>query len=256
MSFRGRANVQQHTAVCETVGGAAGETQRRPHSQTVKKKDYRWKRTRQSHRRQQDPLVKAAAAAQLVQLEALAAAGQIALKYLDETGCSQWTPVSYSYSRVGKQKRFEQTARRGQHVSILGIWDPDECFDYALVIGGFNGERYFEVMNWMADKAAQTYAQSGKLTFVVQDNCAIHKSKLVQQQWPKWLAKGLFVLFLPPYCSELNPIEGQWNQLKAHELAGRMYEYEDELAEAIVDGMIDLSQRGEYDLDRFILNYA
>ena len=31
---------------------------------------------------------------------------------------------------------------------------------------------------------------------------------------------------------------------------------EDELAEAIVDGMIDRSQRGEYDLDRFILNYA
>ena len=68
--------------------------------------------------------------------------------------------------------------------------------------------------------------------------------------------KGLFVLFLPPYCSELNPIEGQWHQLKTHELAGRMFKYEDELAEAIVDGMIDRSRRGNYALDRFILDCA
>ena len=156
---------------------------------------------------------------------------------------------------MGQQKRFEQTARRGQRVSILGIWNPDESFDYALVVGGFNGERYLEVMNWMAQKAEKNYADTQKLTFIVQDNCTIHKSKIVQQHWGRWREQGLFVLFLPPYCSELNPIEGQWHQLKTHELAGRLFEYEDELAEAIVDGMIDRSQCGGYELDRFILNY-
>lgn len=176
------------------------------------------------------------------------------LKYLDETGCSQWTPVSYSYSKRGQQKRCEQTRRRGQRVSILGIWDAAESFDYALVIGGFNGARYLEVMDWIAAKADATFAKTGQLTFIVQDNCTIHKSKLVQQQWPKWRAQGLIVLFLPPYCSELNPIEGQWHQLKTHELAGQMFEYEDDLAEAIVDGMIDRSERGKYALDRFIFN--
>ena len=35
-----------------------------------------------------------------------------------------------------------------------------------------------------------------------------------------------------------------------------MFEYEDELAEAIVDGMIDRSKRGGYELDRFIFNLA
>ncbi len=175
---------------------------------------------------------------------------------MDETGCSQWTPVSYSYSKVGQQKRFEQTSRRGQRVSILGIWDPAESFDYALVVGGFNGERYIEVMDWIAAKANTTFAKTGKLTFIVQDNCSIHKSKAVQQRWPNWRAQGLIVLFLPPYCSELNPIEGQWHQLKNHELAGRMFKYEDDLAEAIVDGMIDRSNRAGYELDRFIFNLA
>lgn len=189
-----------------------------------------------------------------MQLEALAANGQIALKYLDESGCSQWTPVSYSYSKVGQQKRFEQTRRRGQRVSILGIWDPDESFDYALVMGGFNGERYIEVMDWIAAKANATFEKTGMLTFIVQDNCSVHKSKAVQKRWPEWRRQGLIVLFIPPYCSELNPIEGQWHQLKNHELAGRMFEYEDDLAETIVDGMIDRSERGEYELDRFIFN--
>lgn len=133
------------------------------------------------------------------------------LKYLDETGCCQWTPERYSYSPIGQQKRFEQTSRRGQRVSILGVWEPDECFEYALVVGGFNAERYLEVMNWLASKAAQTFAETGRLTFIVQDNCPIHKSKVVQAAWPGWRAQGLFVLFLPPYCSELNPIEGQWH---------------------------------------------
>ena len=82
------------------------------------------------------------------------------------------------------------------------------------------------------------------------------KGKLAKEHWPQWQAQGLFVLFLPPYCSELNPIEGQWHQLKTHELAGRMFEYEDELTEAIVDGMIERSQKGEYTLDRFILDFA
>ncbi len=122
----------------------------------------------------------------MIQLEALAAAGQIALKYLDETSCSQWTPESYSYSKVGEQKRFEQTSPRGQRVSILGVWNPNESFDYALCVGGFNGERSLEVMNWLASKAAKTYAETKQLTFIVQDNCTIHKSKLVQQHWPQW----------------------------------------------------------------------
>jgi len=157
-------------------------------------------------------------------------------------------------SPIGEQVRFEQTARRGERVSILGVWDPDEAFDYALTLGGFDSQRYIEVMDWFASKAEQTYQQTGRLTVVVQDNGSNHNSRLVQERWPKWREQGLFFLFLPPYCSELNPIEGQWHQLKTHEIAGRMFEYEDELSEAIVDGMIDRSKKGNYALDRFIFD--
>lgn len=76
--------------------------------------------------------------------------------------------------------------------------------------------------------------------------CAVSRSR------PRYRAQGLVVLFLLPYCSELNPIEGQWHQLKTHELAGRMFEYEDQSAGAIVDGMIDRSVLGDYDLHRLM----
>lgn len=46
----------------------------------------------------------------------------------------------------------------------------------------------------------------------------------VQQQWPEWEKKGLYIFFLPKYCSEMNPIELEWQQLKSHELAGHMFD--------------------------------
>ncbi|OKH51353.1 hypothetical protein NIES2130_33975 [Scytonema sp. HK-05] len=54
-----------------------------------------------------------------------------------ESGCCLWSPVSYSYSRIGTQKRLEQTQRRGKRISILGLWQPDNSFEYALAYGGF-----------------------------------------------------------------------------------------------------------------------
>ena len=209
-----------------------------------------------SHRRKQDAVSKALAGHHLRVLQTAAQSGLVQLKYLDESGVCLWSPASYSYSPIGQQKRLEQTERRGARVSLLGLWSPDECFDYALVTGGYNAERYIEVMDQAAAKAARVFAESARLTLVIQDNCSIHRAVQVQQRWPLWQQQGLFVLFLPPYCSELNLIEGQWHQLKTHELAGRMFDYEDELMEAIVDAIDDRAQRGRYTAEHLVINYA
>lgn len=74
-------------------------------------------------------------------------------------------------------------------------------------------------MNWIAEKSALTLSQTGRLTVVVQDNSSIHKRQTVRQQWQRWQDQGLFLFFLPPYCAEINRIEDQWHQLKAHEIA-------------------------------------
>lgn len=183
--------------------------------------------------------------------------GIIDLKYLDEAGFCLWSPVSYSYSPIGEQKRMEQTKKRyGNRISILGLWEPGKKFEYALVQGGFSGKSYIKVMDWVAQKAAQTLAATGRLTVVVQDNGPLHKSRLVRQHWARWQEQGLLIFFLPPYCSEMNPIETQWHQLKCHEISGRMFDNEYDLAKAVMAGMESRSLTGQYPLDRFIFNSA
>lgn len=84
-------------------------------------------------------------------LELAAAAGEIELKYLDESGFCVWSPVSYSYS-LGEQKRMEQTnIIQGWRISILGLWQPGEGFEYGLVKDGFNSQRYIELMDGVAE---------------------------------------------------------------------------------------------------------
>lgn len=190
-------------------------------------------------------------------LKLAAQEGHIDLKYLDEAGFCLWSPVSYSYSRAGEQKRMEQTPHRyGNRISILGLWQPGEQFDYALAQGGFKGASYIKVMNWVAHKAAQTLAQTGRLTVVVQDNGSLHTSRLAREQSVHWQAQGLLIFFLPPYCSELNPIEGEWHQLKRHEIAGQMFDNEYDLAKAVMHGMESRSEAGGYTLERFMFNCA
>jgi hypothetical protein len=107
-----------------------------------------------------------------------------------------------------------------------------------------------------APSPEQTLAQEGRITVVVQDNGSLHTSLLVRQQRERWQQQGLYLFFLPPYCSEMNPIETQWHQLKSHEISGQMFDNEYDLAKAVMNGMSARSEAGGYTLERFIFNCA
>ncbi len=184
-------------------------------------------------------------------LQWAAAAGDIDLCFLDEAGFCLWMPAEYSYFFRGEQKRIEQTTRRGQRISILGVLQPLVSFAYGLVVGGFDGERYIKMMDEQAQKAQVELENSGRIRVVVQDNSPIHTSKAVRERWAQWEAQGLYLFFLPKYCSEMNPIEPEWHQLKAHEICGRMFEHELDLAYAIIDGVEARASAGEYEVERF-----
>ena len=66
--------------------------------------------------------------------------------------------------------------------------------------------------------------------------------------------KGLYIFFLPKYCSEMNRIELEWHQLKTHELARQMFEDELDLAYAVIDGIEARGQSGGYTTERFRFN--
>lgn len=210
-----------------------------------------WKRTRQSHQQRQDAERLAIKQADLDMLELAAAAGEIDLFYLDESGFSMWSPVSYTYFFRGQQKRIEQTPRRGRRLSILGLLQHAVTFIYGLAIGSFTSASYITMIEAQAQQAAQALAETGRIRVIVQDNGPIHTSTQVQQKWPEWEEQGLYLFFLPPYCSEMNPIESEWHQLKTHELAGQMFESELDLAYAVIDGVEARGQEGGLAVQRF-----
>lgn len=103
-------------------------------------------------------------------LELAAAAGEIELKYLDESGFCMWSPVSYTYFPRGQQKRLEQTRRRGRRLSILGLIQPLVSFVYGLVLGSFTSLSYIKMMEHQAIQALKHLTTTGCITVVVQDN--------------------------------------------------------------------------------------
>lgn len=176
------------------------------------------------------------------------------MKFLDEAGFSQWSPVSYSYAQVGSQKVLEQTKRRGRRLSILGLLWVGISFEYGLKLGSFNQESYLKLMEWQAKEAAERLAMTGQITVIVQDNHPIHTSKRVKEYWCNWQEQGLYLFQLPKYSSQMNLIEAEWHQLKTHELAGRMFEDEYDLALAVITGVEARSQCGQYSTERFRFN--
>lgn len=121
-------------------------------------------------------------------------------------------------------------------------------------MGSFKSPSYIRLLDWQAEKAAQRLAETGQITVVVQDNGPLHTSKAVQAKYRDWEQQGLYFFFLAKYCSQMNPIEHEWQHLKAQELAGRMFEDEYDLALAVMDGVKARAQKGRYATERFMFN--
>ncbi|MHC5717812.1 MAG: IS630 family transposase [Nostoc sp.] len=216
----------------------------------VLKKGVNWKRARKSHKGKQDPIARANKQAELDMLELSAAAGEIDLKYLDESGFCLWSEPGYTYYFKGEQKRLEQNKRRGRRLSIIGFFQPLISFVYGLVIGGVSRKSYIQMMEQEALEAQN----AGRIRVIVQDNGPIHRCKEVQQLWKKWEYMGLYIFFLPKYCSEMNPIELEWQHLKKDELYGQIFDDELDLAYAVINGVTTRGEKGNYTTQRVKFN--
>ena len=187
-------------------------------------------------------------------LELASATGEIDLKYLDESGFCPWSEPGYTYYFRGEQKRLEQSKRRGRRLSIIGFVQPLISFIYGLVIGGVDRKSYIQMMEQEALEAEK----SGRIRVIVQANGPIHRCQQVQQLWSKWESQGLYIFFLPKYCSEMNPIELEWQHLKKDELSAQVFDDELDLAYAVMNGIQTRGERGNYTTRRvkFYSNYA
>ncbi|BAU63344.1 putative transposase [Stanieria sp. NIES-3757] len=178
----------------------------------------------------------------------------ITLLYLDESGCCPESPLSYGYGQIGQQKSISQKTRKGRRVNIMGVWEEEKRFEYTLKVGTYKTKSYLRFMDWQAERAMKRLFETGKLTIIIHDNASIHRAKLVQKRHQIWSKQGLSVFFLPPYSPEMNRIEDRWLHLKRQELGGFVFEDEYDLALAIIDGIKNQSQQGNYTVERLMFN--
>lgn len=217
----------------------------------LKKKEWLWKRTRNSLKGKRKEADYSQKKKELEKLKYYALEGYINLKYLDEAGFVLSSPASYSYSRKGTQKQLNQPPKRGKRLSILGILSQKKSFDYGLKLGGFESSSYLEMIDWQAEKAADNFRKTGQITVIVLDNYSVHKSQEVQKNRERWRKKGLEFFFISAYSPELNLIESEWHQLKTHEISGRMFEDEYDLAMAVIDSVENRSIRNNCICERY-----
>ena len=160
------------------------------------------------------------------------------------SGCPWNTAISFEVNRSVLNKPNVEA-------NGLVFWGFLVSFVYGLVVGSFDGDRYITMMEDQARQAKQQLDKTGRIRVIVQDNGPVHTSKKVKAKWAEWEAQGLYFFFLPKYCSELNPIETEWHQLKTHELKGQMFDHELDLAYAVIDGIDARAEAGDYDAERF-----
>lgn len=187
-------------------------------------------------------------------LEWAACAGEICLKYLDESGFSLWSESLYTWAKIGEQKRIEQSQKKGRRLNICGLLEIGQSFEYGLALKNFKSESYIKLMDWQANQAEERLKSTKKITVVVQDQGSIHISKLTKSQYEKWKKQGLYIFLLPSYSPELNRIENEWQRVKEDELAGQMFSDEYELAMAVIEAIEVRQKRNGLSVTRFRMN--
>ena len=164
---------------------------------------YAWKRCRRSLRPQRDPAAFAACQARLDELHRAEACGAGNVVYVDECRFSRHAPVPYAWQRRGHPPVEVPAVRGSGGYSVLGFWQaggPGQPLHAYRRAGALTADLFVLAVH----EFCQTLTQP---TVLVLDNASIHKAHVVRACHADWAAKGLTLLFLPPYSPELNKIE-------------------------------------------------
>ncbi len=147
------------------------------------------------------------------------------LVFVDETGTS--TKMVRTRGRCAKSQRLKGHAPFGHwktQTFIAGL--RRNRLTAPFVVDQPMNRLIFET--WVQTQLAPTLSEGD---VVILDNLAAHKSPAAEQAIR---ARGAWLLFLPPYSPDLNPIEMAFSKLKAH-LRARTARTIDDLWQAIGD---------------------
>jgi transposase len=192
----------------------------------IKGHDYAWKRMRRSSRGKRDEQDFQTAKTHLDKLRAVCggADSDFDLIYFDGAGFSLIPCVPYAWQLRGAT--LEIPSVHSPRLNVLGFLNLNGSFKSYVFEGMIDSE--------VLIKCFDDYCQKMKKpALIVLDNAPVHKSATFAAQIKRWEEQGLYLLFLPPYCPELNLIEILWRKIKYEWLPVSAYQSFKDLSEAL-----------------------
>lgn len=126
--------------------------------------------------------------------------------FVDETGLN--TDLARRYGRAPRGERVvDATVPRNtpKNLSLVGAMGKDGLICSMQLEGAIDGDAFLVFI----EEVLGPHLKEGD--FVVMDNLNTHGSPKVEAAL---YARGAFLLFLPRYSPDLNPIEKAWSKLK------------------------------------------
>ena len=105
-----------------------------------------------------------------------------------------------------------------------------------------NGKRFLLELLFCNNDTFQIYLNEfseqdpNEFKIIVLDNGAFHKSKVLK------IPNNIYLIFLPPYCPELNPAERMWEIIKAN-FTSRLFKNLQQLSDFIEGQVNELTEK-------------
>jgi transposase len=147
---------------------------------------------------------------------------------VDETTLRLLCALVKCWMKRGKQKRIGTPGQQKWH-HLIGAynWRTGELI--YMTCEKKNSLSFCDFLEQLMNSVT-----SDKPIVYVLDNASYHHSKLSEAMIAYYEDRS-WAFWLPPYCSELNPIERYWKHLKAKACANRLFQEIEEVVDSVVN---------------------
>lgn len=138
-----------------------------------------------------------------------------------------WLPVlTACWMQRGCQKRIPTPGKQQwRHLFGAYHWTTDQVI--CQIADKRTSDHFIAFLDYLVQQHT-----SAKPLVIVLDNGAIHRSRATQAAFALF-EHELLPMFLPRYCSQLNPIERYWKHLKAQACANKLFSDMDALLASV-----------------------
>ena len=142
------------------------------------------------------------------------------LVFVDETGSTRKDAIrKFGYSLRGMPCYSTKLLAKGKRVSAIAALSLEGVVDVKFVHGSVDGDTFADFVELSLMPHLLPFNGINHNSVVVMDNASIHYNARVERLIS---SVGALLVHLPPYCPDLNPIEGSFSAvksfLKAHEV--------------------------------------